>query len=117
MTGIGIELNRPGKDAEKILCGMPKRLKLCRNILDMSPMIMFGIFLIVQDFALVRRQVHLEVGGDDFFVDLLFYHLKLHCCVVIELKTDKFRPEHLGQLRAFYQSSRSASENGRLIVH
>lgn len=52
-------------------------------------------------FAFVGRQVHLEVGGDDFFVDLLFYHLKLRCYVVIELKADKFKPEHLGQL-SFY---------------
>lgn len=52
-------------------------------------------------FAFVGRQVHLEVGGDDFFIDLLFYHLKLRCYVVVELKADKFKPEHLGQL-SFY---------------
>jgi predicted nuclease of restriction endonuclease-like (RecB) superfamily len=52
-------------------------------------------------FAFVGRQVHLEVGGDDFFIDLLFYHLRLRCYVVIELKADKFKPEHLGQL-SFY---------------
>lgn len=52
-------------------------------------------------FAFVGRQMHLEVGGDDFFIDLLFYHLKLRCYVVIELKADKFKPEHLGQL-GFY---------------
>ncbi len=52
-------------------------------------------------FAFVGRQVHLEVGGDDFFIDLLFYHLKLRCYVVIELKADKFKPEHLEQL-GFY---------------
>lgn len=52
-------------------------------------------------FAFVGRQVHLEVGGDDFFVDLLFYHLKLRCYVVVELKAEKFKPEHLGQL-GFY---------------
>lgn len=52
-------------------------------------------------FAFVGRQVHLEVGGDDFFLDLLFYHLKLRCYVVVELKADKFKPEHLGQL-GFY---------------
>ena len=45
--------------------------------------------------------MHLEVGGDDFFIDLLFYHLKLRCYVVIELKAGKFKPEHLGQL-GFY---------------
>lgn len=52
-------------------------------------------------FAFVGRQIHLEVGGDDFFIDLLFYHLKLRCYVVIELKAEKFKPEHLGQL-GFY---------------
>jgi len=52
-------------------------------------------------FAFVGRQVHLEVGGDDFFIDLLFYHLKLRCYVVIELKGGAFKPEHLGQL-GFY---------------
>ena len=55
-------------------------------------------------FAFVGRQVHLEVGGDDFFIDLLFYHLKLRCYVVIELKAGKFKPEHLGQL-GFYLTS------------
>ena len=52
-------------------------------------------------FAFVGRQVLLDVGGDEFFIDLLFYHLKLRCYVVIELKTGKFKPEHLGQL-GFY---------------
>lgn len=52
-------------------------------------------------FAFVGRQVLLNVGGEEFFIDLLFYHLKLRCYVVIELKAGKFRPEHLGQL-GFY---------------
>jgi predicted nuclease of restriction endonuclease-like (RecB) superfamily len=52
-------------------------------------------------FAFVGRQVLLNVGGDEFFIDLLFYHLKLRCYVVIELKGGKFKPEHLGQL-GFY---------------
>ncbi|MDQ1817432.1 PDDEXK nuclease domain-containing protein [Massilia sp. CCM 9210] len=52
-------------------------------------------------FAYVGRQVHVEVGGDDFFIDLLFYHLKLRCYVVVEIKAGKFKPEHLGQL-GFY---------------
>ncbi len=52
-------------------------------------------------FAFVGKQVHLEVGGEDFYIDLLFYHIKLHCYVVIELKTTDFKPEHLGQL-GFY---------------
>ena len=52
-------------------------------------------------FAYVGRQVLLTVGGDEFFLDLLFYHLKLRCYVVIELKAGAFKPEHLGQL-GFY---------------
>ena len=55
-------------------------------------------------FAFVGRQVLLDVGGDEFFIDLLFYHLKLRCYVVIELKSGKFKPEHLGQL-GFYLSA------------
>lgn len=55
-------------------------------------------------FAFVGRQVHIEVGGDDFFIDLLFYHLKLRCYVVIELKAGAFKPEHAGQL-SFYLSA------------
>ena len=52
-------------------------------------------------FAFVGRQVLLNVGGDDFFIDLLFYHLKLRCYVVIEIKGGKFKPAHTGQL-GFY---------------
>ncbi len=55
-------------------------------------------------FAFVGRQVHIEVGGDDFFIDLLFYHLKLRCYVVVELKAGAFKPEHAGQLN-FYLSA------------
>ena len=49
-------------------------------------------------FAYAGREVVLDVGGEEFRIDLLFYHLKLHCYVAIELKTGKFKPEHLGQL-------------------
>lgn len=52
-------------------------------------------------FAFVGRQVHIEVGGDDFYIDLLFYQLKLRCYVVVELKAGAFKPEHAGQL-GFY---------------
>lgn len=52
-------------------------------------------------FAFVGRQVLLDVGGEEFFLDLLFYHLKLRSYVVIELKAGKFKPDHLGQL-GFY---------------
>ncbi len=52
-------------------------------------------------FAFVGRQAHLEVGSQDFYLDLLFYHLKLRCYVVIELKTGEFKPDFVGQIN-FY---------------
>jgi predicted nuclease of restriction endonuclease-like (RecB) superfamily len=55
-------------------------------------------------FAFVGRQVHLEVGGEAFYLDLLFYHLRLRCYVVVELKAGDFRPEHAGKLN-FYLSA------------
>ena len=52
-------------------------------------------------FCFYGKQVHINVGGDDFYIDLLFYNAHLHCYVVVELKTTKFKPEHIGQLK-FY---------------
>lgn len=52
-------------------------------------------------FAFVGRQFRLEVEGDEFFIDLLFYHTRLKCYVVVELKAAAFKPEHAGQLN-FY---------------
>jgi len=52
-------------------------------------------------FAFVGRQVPLEVGGEDFRIDLLFYHLKLRCYVVIDLKMTPFQPEYTGKMN-FY---------------
>jgi predicted nuclease of restriction endonuclease-like (RecB) superfamily len=54
-------------------------------------------------FAFVGRQYHLEVAGKDFYIDLLFYHLKLRCFVVIELKDHDFKPEYAGKMN-FYLS-------------
>ncbi|WP_182048032.1 YhcG family protein [Curtobacterium sp. ME26] len=54
-----------------------------------------------EGFAFVGRQVHFDVHGDDFYVDLLFFHVEQLRYVVIELKTGKFKPEYLGQL-GFY---------------
>jgi hypothetical protein len=55
-------------------------------------------------FALVGSQYHLEVGGEDFYIDLLFYHLKLRCFVVIDLKMKDFKPEYAGKM-SFYLSA------------
>jgi predicted nuclease of restriction endonuclease-like (RecB) superfamily len=55
-------------------------------------------------FAFVGSQVLLEVGGEDFKIDLLFYHLKLRCFVVIDLKMGSFKPEYAGKMN-FYLSA------------
>ena len=54
-----------------------------------------------QGFAFVGRQVHLEIGEQDFYIDLLFYHLKLRCYVVVELKACDFEPGFIGQLNMY----------------
>lgn len=55
-------------------------------------------------FAFVGSQYHLEVGGEDFYIDLLFYHLRLRCYVVVELKICDFQPEFAGKMN-FYLSA------------
>jgi predicted nuclease of restriction endonuclease-like (RecB) superfamily len=55
-------------------------------------------------FAYVGRQKGFVVGNRDFFLDLLFYHTKLHCYVVIELKTGEFEPEHAGKLNFYLKT-------------
>jgi len=56
-----------------------------------------------QGFAFVGRQVHIEFEKTDYSIDLLFYHLKLRCYVVIDLKTGEFKPEYISKLN-FYQN-------------
>lgn len=56
-----------------------------------------------QGFTFVGRQYHLDVGDQDFYIDLLFYHLRLRCFVVIELKRGAFKPEYAGKMN-FYCS-------------
>lgn len=56
-----------------------------------------------QGFAFVGRQYHLEVSDKDFYLDLLFYHLKLRCFIVVELKKGEFKPEYAGKMN-FYCS-------------
>ncbi len=55
-------------------------------------------------FAFVGNQYHLEIGGQDYFIDLLFYHLRLRCYVAIDLKIEEFRPEFAGKMN-FYLSA------------
>lgn len=62
-------------------------------------------------FAFIGRQVHLEVDGRDFYLDLFFYHLRLRCYIVVELKADEFEPEHAGKLN-FYLSAVDSQVRG-----
>lgn len=55
-------------------------------------------------FAFLGQQYRIEVGGEDFYMDLLFYHVKLRCYIVIELKTTHFKPEYAGKMN-FYLSA------------
>ena len=55
-------------------------------------------------FAFMGQQYHLEVGGKDFYIDLLFYNTKLRCYVAIDLKTGEFKPEQAGKMN-FYLSA------------
>lgn len=55
-------------------------------------------------FAFIARQYHMQIGESDYYLDLLFYHIKLRCYVVVELKNSKFIPEYAGKLN-FYLSA------------
>ena len=57
-----------------------------------------------KDFLFVSQEYRLQVGNTDFYIDLLFYHRGLNCLVAFELKIDKFRPEHLGQLNFYLEA-------------
>ena len=57
-----------------------------------------------KDFIHIKDEFHLQVGNSDFRIDLLFYHRELQCLVAFELKTEKFKPEHLGQLNFYLEA-------------
>ena len=57
-----------------------------------------------KDLSFMGQEYRLQVGNTDFFVDLLFYNRELQCLVAIELKTEKFKPEHLGQLEFYLEA-------------
>ncbi len=61
------------------------------------------------DFAFIGNQYKVTVGDDDFYIDLLLYHRRLKCLIVVELKTTKFKPEHAGQMQ-FYLTALDEQE-------
>ncbi|WP_216843091.1 PDDEXK nuclease domain-containing protein [Granulicella sp. S190] len=68
-------------------------------------------------FAFVGSQVPLEVGDETFYIDLLFYHVRLHCYFVIELKTGKFKPEWSGKLNFYLSAVDDLSYRPRCTDH
>lgn len=57
-----------------------------------------------KDFLFIGEEYRIQVGSSDFFIDLLFYHRGLQCLVAFELKADKFKPDHLGQLNFYLEA-------------
>ena len=57
-----------------------------------------------KDFLFIGEEFRLQVGKSDFYIDLLFFHRGLQCLVAFELKSDKFKPEHLGQLNFYLEA-------------
>jgi len=57
-----------------------------------------------KDFLFMDEQYRIQVGNSDFFIDLVFYHRSLQCLIAFELKADKFKPEHLGQLNFYLEA-------------
>lgn len=62
------------------------------------------ILEIGKDFVFIGDQYRLQVGKNDFYIDMLFYHRDLQCLVAFELKADSFKPEHLGQLNFYLEA-------------
>ena len=62
------------------------------------------ILEIGKDFLFIGEEYKLQVGSSDFYIDLLFYHRGLQCLVAFELKSDKFKPEHIGQLNFYLEA-------------
>lgn len=78
------------------------------------------IFELGRDFLFIGEEFKLQVGHSDFYIDLLFYHRGLQCLVAFELKADKFKPEHLGQLNFYLEALdrdiKKANENPSIGV-
>ena len=85
-------LNLPEPHNERDLQkGLTKQLK--KLILEMG-----------KDFLFIGEEYKVQVGNSDFYIDLLFYHRGLQCIVAFELKADKFKPEHLGQINFYLEA-------------
>ncbi len=85
-------LNLPEQHSENDLqCGLVRQMK--NFVLELG-----------RDFLFIGEEYKLQVGNSDFYIDLLFYHRGLQCLVAFELKADKFKPDHLGQLNFYLEA-------------
>jgi RecB family endonuclease NucS len=57
-----------------------------------------------KDFTFIGEEYRVQVGGQDFYIDLLFYNRALSCLVAVELKIGKFKPEHIGQINFYLEA-------------
>jgi RecB family endonuclease NucS len=101
-------LNLPGSHSERELQhGLVKQLK--EFILELG-----------KDFLFIDEEFKLQVGNSDFYIDLLFFHRGLQCLVAFELKANKFKPDHLGQLNFYLEALdrdvKKANENPSIGV-
>lgn len=87
-----------------------KELELEQGLIDHIQKLLLELG---KGFAFLARQYHLEVAGDDYYLDLLFYHVKLRCYCVIELKNTEFKPEYTGKLN-FYLSAVDDQLKGKI---
>ncbi len=110
ITNFAITLPAPQSDLANQLLKDPYHLDflavgpdVTERQLEMALLERLKVFILElgKGFAFVGNQVHLEVGGKDYYVDLLFYHLRLRCYVVIDLKVEEFKPEFAGKMN-FY---------------
>jgi predicted nuclease of restriction endonuclease-like (RecB) superfamily len=85
---LGLNSNHNEDDLQK---------RLIRNLKNF-------ILEVGKDFSFVGENYRLQVGGNDFYIDLLFFHRELKCLGVFELKTEKFKPEHIGQLNFYLEA-------------
>lgn len=88
--------------------GKPGLRKRYKQVFDIENELVKNVTSLLMElgtgFAFMGQQYHLEVGGKDFYIDLLFYNTKLRCYVAIDLKTGEFKPEQAGKMN-FYLSA------------
>ena len=115
--GIGIEEAENPDDANDNLDNLKEERELEEALVNQITSLLLELGT---GFSYIGKQVHIKVGESDFYIDLLFYHVKLHCYVVVELKTEKFKPEFAGQLNFYItdvnKNMKSDSDNQTIVI-